>query len=271
MKSENKIDLDSLNITKGIKKKCISKTCKDITKERNNFYVYHLIDSKTGLPFYVGKGYGNRMYKHAKYVKNGKIPNDNRYLFNKIRKILREGEVIDYKKILENVIEKIAFDKEIQDIKKYGRKNNGTGILCNMTDGGEGTSGWHCSRKTRYRMSKAALKRKNNHWIGKKHTEETKRKMSLAKKGQIPWISGKHHTEESNIKNRESHSEIVISEETKRKMRENHADRCGKNNPMFGRHHTEESKRKMGAAVVNQKGINHPRFGKRLIKHQFQK
>ena len=37
---------------------------------------------------------------------------------------------------------------------------------------------------------------------GKTHSEETKRKMSKANKGQIPWNKGKH-----------------LSEETKRKMR----------------------------------------------------
>jgi hypothetical protein len=30
-----------------------------------------------------------------------------------------------------------------------------------------------------------------------KHSEETKKKISLAKKGQKPWITGKHHTKET--------------------------------------------------------------------------
>ncbi len=54
---------------------------------------------------------------------------------------------------------------------------------------------------------------------GRKLSEETKRKMSKA------W------------KNRES-----VSDKTKRKMSERMK---GKNNPMYGKHHSEEAKRKI--------------------------
>ena len=40
-----------------------------------DFYVYCLIDPDDNIPFYVGKGRLNRMYKHEKDVKNGKIVN----------------------------------------------------------------------------------------------------------------------------------------------------------------------------------------------------
>jgi len=46
------------------------------------------------------------------------------------------------------------------------------------------------------------------------------------------------------------------TEETKGKMSE---IKKGKNNPMYGRHHTDESKRKM-----SRKGKNHPFYGKHL-------
>ena len=54
---------------------------------------------------------------------------------------------------------------------------------------------------------------------------ETRQKLSLANKGHEPWIKGKHHSNESNIKNRNSHfgkkawnKGIKFSEETKNKM-----------------------------------------------------
>lgn len=40
----------------------------------------------------------------------------------------------------------------------------------------------------------------------------------------------------------------LMTEESRRKMRKNHADITGEKNPMFGRHHSDETKRKIGDA-----------------------
>lgn len=44
-----------------------------------------------------------------------------------------------------------------------------------------------------------------------------------------------------------------LSKETKAKMRENHADVSGENNPMWKKHHTKESKRKMSVLRKDRK------------------
>ena len=119
----------------------------------NEYYVYELIDPRNGLSFYVGKGKNDRMYDHERDTINKKLFYKNRYLFFKIRKILTSGLSIKYNKILENIDEKTALAEEIIQIKNYGRKNNGTGILCNMTDGGEGTSGYIVSKDMRLTRS----------------------------------------------------------------------------------------------------------------------
>lgn len=54
------------------------------------------------------------------------------------------------------------------------------------------------------------------------------RTISEANKGQIPWNKDKQHTEE-----------------TKQKMRENHADYRGEKHPLYRKHHSEETRRKM--------------------------
>ena len=69
-------------------------------------------------------------------------------------------------------------------------------------------------------------------------SEETKKKLSEAHKGKLigaknPWY-GKHP-----------------SEETRKKMRENHADFSGKNHPMYGKHLSEETKRKISEGHQN--------------------
>jgi group I intron endonuclease len=73
---------------------------------------------------------------------------------------------------------------------------------------------------------------------------------------------------------------LVVSEETKRKMSENHADFRGDKAPFWGRHHTDEAKEKVRLANTGSKkpyseshrlnmiknhpdysGVNHPTFG----------
>ena len=65
------------------------------------YYVYLLIDPRTGKPFYVGKGRGRRMLKHEKRaLRFGKTIN--LYLDNKIRQIKSLKLDITYEKWLES-------------------------------------------------------------------------------------------------------------------------------------------------------------------------
>jgi hypothetical protein len=57
--------------------------------------------------------------------------------------------------------------------------------------------------------------RENNPWIGRKHSEASKKKMSLANAG----MRGKHHSEETKIKQRNALLGRKHSEERKAKMR----------------------------------------------------
>ena len=63
-------------------------------------------------------------------------------------------------------------------IQEYGRRDLQTGILVNLTDGGEGAPGTIVSEET-----KLKLRNKNK---GKKLTEEHKKKIGLANKGRRP-------------------------------------------------------------------------------------
>jgi len=100
---------------------------------KNPYYVYlYLREDET--PYYVGKGKGNRVYS-----KNRRLQPPPR----------------DRIKILDNLTEEEAFRKEINLIKRYGRKDNGTGILANLTDGGEGSSGYTWTEEQIYDKKKA--------------------------------------------------------------------------------------------------------------------
>lgn len=69
-----------------------------------------------------------------------------------------------------------------------------------------------------------------------KLSEETRRKISLANKGRIPWLKGKHHTEQTRAK---------ISAALMGNKRNNN----GENNGMFGKKHTEVTKQKISVAL----------------------
>jgi hypothetical protein len=104
--------------------------------ERKNFYAYLLIDSSTNQPFYAGKGTNRRMYEHYRVRNRLKNP----LLKNKILQMVRDNVPITYDKVLINVNEQQAFQKEIELVNMYGRKIDRTGTLCNLTEGGEGSS-----------------------------------------------------------------------------------------------------------------------------------
>ena len=152
------------------------------------YYTYaYLREDRT--PYYIGKGKGNRAYRRRN--KGIKPPKD-------------KSRILILKK---NLTEEEAFRYEVYMIAVFGRKDLGTGILHNKTNGGDGSSGRIANEQTRKKQS-ISLK-------GKPRSEETKRKISETMKG-------KTH-----------------SEETKRKMSESQK---GENNPNYGKKHTQETK-----------------------------
>jgi len=133
----------------------------------NTFYVYQLIDPRNNLPFYIGKGNGKRMYHHVRLALKEKISNGNKYLFNKIKKIISLGFSIEYHKVIENVSEQEALVKEIELIKKYGMYP--VGCLCNLTIGGEGVVGYKWSSEQKDRMKNSMIRIVNTEEWRKKH------------------------------------------------------------------------------------------------------
>lgn len=216
--------------------------------EHRQWYVYALLDPRkigariyrdlkyvfTLEPFYIGFGHNLRFYDHFKeaddlWKKSNKEINTkyNPIKIFKIHQIYRDYDLPRVVIIKEGLTLKEAKEYEIFCIKQIGRKDKEEGPLTNLTDGGDGWSGYIRGKKYSENIKKAL--------IGKKHTEERKQKNSIS------HLQNKCYNNKNPMSGRK-HTEIA-----RKRMSENHADFSGENNPMFGKHPilTQEHKDKI--------------------------
>ena len=106
----------------------------------NNFYTYAYL-RKNKTPYYIGKG---------KYHKSGKY--HRAYYGKHCTRIPVKERILILK---DNINEEEAFKHEKYMIKVFGRKDLGTGILHNKTDGGEGSSGYILSEDRKRKLSES--------------------------------------------------------------------------------------------------------------------
>jgi len=90
----------------------------------------------------VGKGKGRRINDHEKEARKLLGSKKRNLKIKVIHKLWKNGLSVIKIKFAENLTEQEALDLEMELIALYGRRSNGTGILCNLTDGGEGPSGF---------------------------------------------------------------------------------------------------------------------------------
>ena len=143
-----------------------------------------------------------------------------------------------------------AYELEQYYIKEYNTKvPNGY----NLTDGGDGIFGWEPTDEYRQMCSKNTKKLHQDRrtgMYGKKHSEETKKKMSYSAIGNKNCL-GRVLSEESKQKISEKHLGKKLSEATIKKISENHHDISGKNNPMYGKKHSPETIEKLKEKAKN--------------------
>jgi hypothetical protein len=131
-----------------------------------DFYVYAYL-REDGSPYYIGKGRADRAWR--KGPKEIKPPKD----FSNIVLVSK------------NLTELWAFALERRLICWYGRKDLGTGILRNKSEGGEGSCGYKHSAEALEKIKLSSIGRKI------KHTDVTKQRLrdiNLGKKRSIESI-----------------------------------------------------------------------------------
>lgn len=112
-----------------------------------SFYTYLWL-RENGTPYYVGKGTGNRAYEKGNH--RLRAPADSSHII-----VLHWGTELE------------ALASEVRLIAMFGRKDlkGWLGCLRNLTDGGEGVSGYHhteeCKQLTGSKVSKALKARVN--------------------------------------------------------------------------------------------------------------
>lgn len=185
------------------------------------FYTYLWL-REDGTPYYVGKGQGDRAFKRAPEDKHQPPVNPECII------------------VQEWPDEALAFEGEKMLIAYYGRIDLGTGCLRNMTDGGEGMSGWIPSEETRRKQ------RSSN--VGKKRSEETCHRNSQAQRGN-KYCVGRQLSEETRLKIAAALRGKPLSEETRRKISEVKRG----NKASLGYKHTEETRRRMSEAQLRRR------------------
>ena len=135
------------------------------------YYVYAYVRQSDNTPYYIGKGKGRRVFQRHPGIS---VPKD-------------KTKIVFLEKNLSNVG---ACALERRYIRWYGRKDLGTGILHNKTEGGEGNSGsrsleWrenHSKKLKGRKLSPETIEKIKNRDISYMQTDEYKKKVSEGRK-----------------------------------------------------------------------------------------
>lgn len=211
------------------------------------FYVYEHIRPDTGMVFYVGKGSGKRAYTRS-----------GRNIYWK--RIVNKVGSFSVRIVADNLDEELSFLVESERIDQLKRLNYS---LCNMSDGGEGPSGYRFSD---FQKLKISLRQKG---VPKgPMLEETKRKLSEVKKGRkfgsrpTEWkqniskgLTGRKRSEEECKSISNGQKGKILSDEHRKKLS---IARFGEKNHMWGNTHNDVAREKIRQSRLNCKKVECP-------------
>lgn len=166
-------------------------------KNPRRFYVYAYLRSKDSehgkrlTPYYIGKGARDRATSKRRTVPK---PSDPSFIVY----------------IQEGMTEQEAFNLEKYCIALYGRIDKGTGILRNLSDGGDGPSGTIYSEERRKKIAESSR--------GRTHPPEVRRKIGEAQMGSKNHAWGKEMPKETRDKISKANKGLRRSDESRRNI-----------------------------------------------------
>lgn len=202
-------------------------TANDNSQFRFYVYAWQYPDGRT---FYVGKGRGRRDIDET--------AGRNKIFKRIVAKIRREGGEPHVARWHEGLREDGAFKLESAYIKLFGRRDRGTGALCNLTDGGEGEAGRIVSEDHRAKIGMASSNR----------SAETRAKISAANTGRK--LSDEHRAKIGLAQRGKPKSEVAIARLRASRIGRTTSDevRAKLRDANLGKKHSKETRDKIGAA-----------------------
>lgn len=169
-------------------------------------YLYRHIRLDKNVPFYIGIGTKKNYSRAYEKVKR------NRFWKSIVSKTDYEVEII-----LDDLTWEEACEKEKEFIALYGRKDLGTGTLCNLTDGGDLVLGVvrtaeHIEKlraaNLGKKMSLESIQKLKISLQGRSHSLETRQKMSKTRIGKSLELSHKENISKAHKGKKKSESHI---------------------------------------------------------------
>jgi 2-polyprenyl-3-methyl-5-hydroxy-6-metoxy-1,4-benzoquinol methylase len=207
--------------------------------------IYQILNSINGKR-YIGFSINieNRWRKHKRVLNKG--CHDNSYL-------QRAWNYYGMENFIFEIIQELSPDEEILKLMEiywiaYYNSFKGDGGGYNLTRGGDGSLGSTHSEESKLKMSvnrKGKGTGKNNPMYKRHHSEESKKKMSLAHSGKKLSDEHKKNISISLIGENSPNYGKHLSEATREKMSLNHADFKKEKNPMYNKRLSLEQKNNM--------------------------
>ena len=216
--------------------------------ENRDFYVYEHIRLDNNTCFYVGKGKGKRSDRVSRNEHHDRISKKYGHAVVIIADNLTEEEAFNLEReTIEDYVFNLGYGIDIEGYRDFSNKK----YLTNCTWGGEGSSGYNFSEDTKMKIS--------NSLKGNIVSEETKKKQSNSQKERWKNMSNERKEELGNIfsKNVKKYWDNVDKEAKKERFKHVSETRIknetakGKNNPMYGKHHSKETIEKLSKKVIN--------------------
>ncbi len=209
------------------------------------YYIYQHSIPNSDTPFYIGKGKG-RNYFRSKSKKNR-----NTHWVNIVNKYGYEVKITHNNLCCEeaNSIEKYL-------IGFYGRKDLNKGVLCNLTDGGDGSFNYRHTQETKIKIGdyfRGKFCGEKNPMYGKKISEEHRKKL-----GESAKISNKRRVNTDETKNKISSSlKLYFNENPEKKTL------------IYTEERNKKISEKLKGRVFTQEWKDKIRESKRINKYEF--